>query len=111
MAAEYGRLINRAFAHIHLLTGEQWFDVCKRHNLSVQQIIYYNGKTLIALHDLFLPFTVADKFMKQKTGTMVLFPRFRRFLFSRLAPHVIKMTTSTRSAKTTAAVLIRAIKK
>jgi len=82
LAINYGRLINRVFAHIHQLTQKQWVDMCNKHGMFTQQIVYYNNSTLIALHDLLLPFMVADKYMKRKIDSMVLFPKARFTLFS-----------------------------
>ena len=109
LAEDYGNKINTVFVHKHLLSKKDWEDICKKNNLNVVRITSYNNPLVVALHDLFLPFSVFTKLIKNYTDKMVLFINLRRVILNPLIPLLDKIVTA--QSQRNASLLIVARKK
>lgn len=85
LATLYGNWINKTFAHYHLYGSKVWRQKLKKAGLKLETYSFYNPPSTILIHDLFFPFAVGMKSLKDNTDKMVLFEPLRKIVLLPLA--------------------------
>lgn len=111
LAKYYDKKINGVFVHRHLLSQKQWTVLCHKNDMQIKKLVNYNNGTLIALHDLCLPFAIMTKFLKEKTDSMVLFPKLRQRVMPFLVDFINPLLTSPKFYNDAGSIFIEAIKR
>ncbi len=110
LAKWYGRKLNNAFAHYHLMPLSRWKRLLRNSGLTLVTHKYYNSPKVVMLHDLTLPFSLGSKQLKRTTGSMVFFPEVRKYVTELISPILTKYITDDASSSEYGSIMLVAKK-
>lgn len=92
LAEAYGNFINNKFVHRHLLSVKSWKKLFDQVGLELISFENCNNSRTTAVHDLFLPFSLGSKALKDISDDLALMPSIRKLLQKPLIPSLLTLT-------------------